>query len=63
MSSPSDSDGFPGGPMATRSTSPSIPLPKGWTKVVNAAVLHAPSLAATAENQRHLPIVELKAAA
>ncbi len=34
--------------MPARSTSPSIPLPRGWTKVINAAVLHAISLAAKA---------------
>ena len=32
--------------MATRSISPHLPLPRGWTKVINAAVLHAVSLAA-----------------
>ena len=33
--------------MPSRSTSPTIPLPRGWPKVVNAAVLHALSLVAT----------------
>ena len=52
--------------MPSRSSSPPTPLPKGWTKVINAAVLHAISLAAaalTAAWGRHLPIVELNPAA
>ena len=32
--------------MPARSPSSLIPLPRGWTKVVNAAALHARSLAA-----------------
>lgn len=34
--------------MTSRSYSPSIPLPRGWTKVVNVAVLHAISVVSTA---------------
>lgn len=35
--------------MLARSASPPFPLPKGWTKVVNAAVLHAIPVVSTAE--------------
>ena len=34
--------------MPTRSAAQPIPLPRGWTKIVNSAVLHALSIAATA---------------
>ena len=34
--------------MPARSTPPPVPLPRGWTKVVNAAVLHAISVVSTA---------------
>ena len=34
--------------MPARSTAQPLPLPRGWTKIVNSAVLHALSLAATA---------------
>ena len=34
--------------MPARSTSPSVPLPRGWTTVINAAVLHAISVVSTA---------------
>ena len=49
--------------MPARSATEHLPLPRGWTKVVNAAVLQALSLAATVEDRRQLPIVELNPAA
>jgi hypothetical protein len=34
--------------MPTASAAEPLPLPRGWTKIVNSAVLHALSIAATA---------------